>query len=67
MMAACRVMRKALSTVKLVPEYPAAKGENFLMIRRPPRSTPVIVSQPYIGGNKTWHVTQDLFGRKLDA
>ena len=27
MMAACRVMRQALSTVKLVPEYPAAKGE----------------------------------------
>ena len=27
MMAACRVMHKALSTVKLVPKYPAAKGE----------------------------------------
>ena len=27
MMAACRVMRKALSTVKHVPKYPAAKGE----------------------------------------
>ena len=26
-MAACRVMHKALSTVKLVPKYPAAKGE----------------------------------------
>ena len=66
-MAACRVMHKALSTVKLVPKYPAAKGEKAHDNTPHWWSAPVIVSQPYIGGNKTWHVTQDLFGRKLDA